>query len=396
MITSSSTTLFDAAAELARDGEIGNSDAIHLLQLPHNSEDLREILQHFDMLLTPQARGKLTLAAYTPLPAGVQNQRYEALFDRYPISGRTYTTARGDVVLREVQYYNGRMVQVYGECANLDKVASMLSGSGYQPLRLRYRDGRETAVAQCWAHQLSDTSLGPYDAMFVIVLVMPSDASDTATWLWADTNGASSAVAMAWGRYDECTGRYENRARLYYARLLDSTRIAIDVGRERMGTDKRPGTVQLKEEGGRVVYSVRDGSDLRVARFSLNASTDPCGYLSTVRAACATAGVEWSPLPAGTEYIYPCVARIGSDPGVQWDWRSDLVPRLRPAQPDTAQFFDESEVGRMLIDWEFTPKVWAYIPNVRGVVTGIPEPISALKRQLRVRMTSTDRAVLSK
>jgi hypothetical protein len=35
-------------------------------------------------------------------------------------------------------------------------------------------------------------------------------------------------------------GAYENKAQLYFARLLDSTRVAIEVGRERMGTDNAP------------------------------------------------------------------------------------------------------------------------------------------------------------
>ena len=46
------------------------------------------------------------------------------------------------------------------------------------------------------------------------------------------------------GAFDP-TERYARTERaLFYARLLDSTRVAIEVGRERMGTDKRPGTIQ--------------------------------------------------------------------------------------------------------------------------------------------------------
>src|SRR3954465_2731361 len=96
--------LMQHAIELAKDGEIGNSDAIALLEMPHHPEDLREILHRFDAQLTREARGKLSLAAFVPRPDAVANQRYEPIFDRYPISGKTYTTASGTVTLNEVQY----------------------------------------------------------------------------------------------------------------------------------------------------------------------------------------------------------------------------------------------------------------------------------------------------
>jgi hypothetical protein len=76
------------------------------------------VLSRFEKQLTREAKSKLTLAAFVPLPDNVDNQRYEPIFDRYPVSGKTYTTASGTVVLNEVQYYNGQMVQLYGECTN--------------------------------------------------------------------------------------------------------------------------------------------------------------------------------------------------------------------------------------------------------------------------------------
>src|SRR5687767_2633484 len=157
------------ASRLAGDGEIGNSDAIRLLDHPHRPEDLRLALERFGALMTPQAKSKLTLAAWVPLRPDVDNQRFEPIFDRYPLSGRTYTTASGTTVLEEVQYYNGRMVQLSGGCSNVTAVRDALAGSGYVPLTLRQPDGRQTAVAQFWTHTLTDTSLHPYDAMFIVV-----------------------------------------------------------------------------------------------------------------------------------------------------------------------------------------------------------------------------------
>ena len=127
------------------------------------------MLSKFEKQLTREAKSKLTLDAFVPLPADVDNQRYEPIFDRYPITGKTYTTASGTVVLNEVQYYNGEMVQLYGECTNVAQVSEELAGSGYKPMTMRQADGRETAIVQFWSHQLTDTSLRPYNAMFMIV-----------------------------------------------------------------------------------------------------------------------------------------------------------------------------------------------------------------------------------
>ena len=82
--------------------------------------------------------------------------------------------------------------------------------------------------------------------------------------------------------------------------------------------------------------------------------------------------------------VYPSVARIGQGAVVNWQWRTDLVPRFQPVKHDTVVFDSSSEEGEMLIKWGFEPKVIGYIPNVRGVVTGIPEKTSP--RHLKVRI----------
>ena len=172
-----SQAMMQEAIRLTRDGELGNSDAIRLLQIPHSPEDVRDVLARFEKQMTREARSKLTLEAFAPLPAGVDNQRYEPIFDRYPITGKTYTTAIGTVVPNEVQYYNGHMVQLYGDCANVAAVTEELAGSGYKPMTMKQADGRETAIAQFWSHQLTDTSLRPYNAMFIIVPAVPDDTA---------------------------------------------------------------------------------------------------------------------------------------------------------------------------------------------------------------------------
>src|ERR1700752_2985019 len=165
--------MMQEAIRLAQDGEIGNSDAIALLQLPHSTQDVRDVLDRFEKILSREAKSKLTLAAFAPLPAHVDNQRYEPIFEKYPITGKTYTTASGTVVPNEVQYYNGKMVQITGDCLNVAAVREALGGSGYRPMMMRHADGRETAIAQFWAHNLSDTSLRPYNAVFVCLVVFP-------------------------------------------------------------------------------------------------------------------------------------------------------------------------------------------------------------------------------
>ncbi len=360
------------ATRLAEDGELGNSDAIRLLQLAHRPEDVKDVLNAFEKQLTREAKSKLTLGAFVPLPDGVDNQRYEPIFDRYPVTGKTYATASGTVVLNEVQYYNGEMVQLYGECSDVARTSEVLAGSGYKPLTMRHPDGRESAIAQFWAHQLTDTSLKPYDASFLIIVAVPDHTAAGQACIAADANGVSSVLPMFDGVFDPDRSVYENRAQLFYVRLLDSTRIAIEVGRERMGTDKRPGTIQLRREGKRRSFSVNDGTGNAVANIDFVIADDQAAYLREVARAAATAGIEYRALPAGTEYVYPAVARIGNGPVSNWQWRSDVVPRLQRVEPNTVTFDSRSEVGELLLRWGFVPKVLGYIPNVRGVVTGVP------------------------
>ena len=114
-------------------------------------------------------------------------------------------------------------------------------------------------------------------------------------------------------------------------------------------------------------------------RADVELADDPGVYLSEVAKAAATGGIQLRALPRGTEYVYPAVARIGRAPVVSWQWRSDVIPQLQPVS-GTVVFDASSEEGRMLLTWGFTPKVLGYIPNVRGVITGLadqrPQPVA--------------------
>jgi hypothetical protein len=378
------------AARLAQDGDIGNSDAIALLQLSDDPEDAKEVLVAFDKQLTREARAKLILAAFVPRPAHVDNQRYEPIFDRYPISGRTYTTASGTVVLNEVQYYNGVMVQIFGDCLNLAPVREALAGSGYKPMTLKYANGLETAIAQFWSHNLTDTSLKPYNAMFITVVAVCDDVPAWQSSINADDNGASSVLSALRGSFNPATLVYENAPRLFFVRLLDSTRVAIEVGRERMGTDKRPGTVEMTRQGRQLGFWVKDGADRSVARINIVLVEDTTAYLPEVAKAAATAGIPFAAFPPGTEFVYPCVARIGNGPVVTWQWRTDIPPRLQPVKPGTVVFDASSEDGEIMTKWGFRPQVLGYLPSVRGVVTGVPD---ASPDDRRVRIIEPKAAV---
>jgi hypothetical protein len=364
--------MMQEAIRLSEDGELGNSDVIRLLQISHRPEDVKEVLARFEKQLTREAKSKLTLEAFAPLPDGVNNQRYEPIFDKYLITGKTYVTATGAVVLNEVQYYNGEMVQLYGECSNVAQVCEALAGSGYKPLMMWHADGRESAIAQFWSHRLTDTSLQPYNAAFIIVAAVLANTPANQACIAADDNGASSVLAMFDGEFDSADAVYENRVRLFYIRLIDSTQIAIDVGRERMGTDKRPGTIQVTREGKQRSFSVKDRAGNPVAKIDFVIADDPKSFLPEVARAAATAGMHFQALPPGAEYVYPGVARIDTGPVVNWQWRTDLLPRLQRVEPNTVVFDSRSEEGDILIRWGFKPKVLGYIPNVRGAITGVP------------------------
>jgi truncated hemoglobin YjbI len=158
---------------------------------------------------------------------------------------------------------------------------------------------------------------------------------------------------------------------MYMFRLLDTTQVAIDVGRERMGTDKRPGTVDMASDGHRLRLSIKDQGRRDVVRADLELSKDPAAYWTAVAQAAETAGITLQAIPQGAERAYPAVARIGQGQIVCWQWRSDVAPRLQPVLPGTVHFDPSSEEGRTLLAWGFTPKVLGYFPKVRGVVTGL-------------------------
>ena len=366
-----SSGMIREAARLAAAGELGNSDVIRLLQIPHSKEDVQEVLRTFEQQLSREAKSKLTLDAFVPPPSDVDNERYEPLFDKYIITGKTYTTASGAVVPNELQYYNGQMVHLYGECSNVPLVNAALAGSGYRPITLKYADGRHAAVAQLWSNKFTDTSIRPYAAMFIVVAAVADNAPESQASLKAASNGASSVLVMLDGSFDPATAVYENKARMYMFRLLDTTQVAIDVGRERMGTDKRPGTIDMACIGRRLHLSIKDQHRRGVVQGDLELTRDPTAYGSVVAQAAKTAGITLQALPRGTECVYPAVARIGQGPVVCWRWRSDVAPRLQPVMPGSLLFDRSSEEGRTLLAWGFTPKVLGFFPKVRGVITGL-------------------------
>jgi hypothetical protein len=63
---SRNNAMMQEAVELAKDGELGNSDAIRLLHIPHCAEDVKDVLSRFEKQLTREAKSKLTLAATGP------------------------------------------------------------------------------------------------------------------------------------------------------------------------------------------------------------------------------------------------------------------------------------------------------------------------------------------
>lgn len=299
----------------------------------------------------------------------------EPFFDKYTITGRTYTTASGEVIPNELLYFDGEMAHLYGECSDVAAVNRALQGSGYKALTLKYPDGRHTAAAQLWASRFTETTIGPYGAMFIVVVVVPADTPPGESSIKADRNGASSALVMLDGSFDPVSRVYDNKACLFLVRLLDTTQVAIDVGRERMGTDKRRGSVELTRTGRRLSVSIKNQAGHGVAKGELQLADDPAAYMPTIAQAAATAGISLRALPPGTECAYPAVARIGGGPVVSWQWRSTVVATLQPIVPGSVFFERSSEEGRMLLDWGFTPKVLNYISNVRGAVTGLADPV---------------------
>lgn len=380
------------AARLAADGELGNSDAIHLLHLPHTPDDVEVVLTAFDGQLSREARSKLTLEAFVPRPTGVDNQRFEPFFDKYTVSGATYRTASGAVIPNELVYFNGQMVQLYGECTNVRPVEEALAGSGWRPLTVRQEDGREVAIGQLWCSRFTDSTIGAYGAMFIVVVVVPEDGASTAS-LRAGGD-ATAALPMMDGAFDESNRRYENRGRLFLYRLLDTTQVAIDVGRERMGTDKRPGDVQVLVEEQEVRLSVSDNVGRGVASARV-VRTDTASFLPDLQRAAASAGKTLRQYPAGTEYIYPSVARIGRGPMVAWEWRTDVVPHLQGVPSNAVNIDAASDEGRILVEWGFTPRVMACTAHVRGVVTGLGDGSVAPRGATRVhRLRPADSAGL--
>jgi hypothetical protein len=211
--------------------------------------------------------------------------------------------------------------------------------------------------------------------MFIIVAATPTDAPASQASIRADESGVSSVLPMLDGHFDPERQSYENQAQLYFVRLLDSTQIAIDVGRERMGTDKRAGTLDFGGSASQRTISARTGAPHEtgeaVARLSFTPATDAMVCAAPLARAAATAGIAARELPPGTECVYTAVARIGDGPVVRWQWRTDVLPRLQPATPDMVHLDAASTEGKLLLEWGFEARVLGYVPNVRGVATGL-------------------------
>ena len=232
------------------------------------------------------------------------------------------------MVPNELQDDDGEMVHLHGECANIAAVSDAIAGSGYRPVLLAYPDGRQAAVVQVWASRFTDTTIGPYSAMFLVVVVVPMGSPvHVGTLIAANPNGLASILTMVNGTFDADANRYENTARLFMVRLVDTTQLAIDFGRERMGTDKRPGTVDVTREGRRVRIAVADSQHRAIVRADFELAPDPAAFEQQLAAAAGTAGIACPALPSGTEYVYPVVARIGHGPVVSWQWRAPTCHR---------------------------------------------------------------------
>jgi len=131
----------------------------------------------------------------------------------------------------------------------------------------------------------------------------------------------------------------------------------------------------MTRTGRRLRLSIKDGGGRGVVRGDVELADDPAAYMPEIAKAAATAGIPFRAHPPGTEYAYPAVARIAQGPVVKWQWRSDVVPRLQAVVPGTLILDPGSEEGRMLTTWGFTPKVLSYVPNVRGMITGLADPM---------------------
>ena len=322
-------------------------------------------------------KSKLTLDAFVPLPADVDNQRYEPLFDKYIITGKTYRTASGAVVPNELQYYNGEMVHIYGECTNISLLNAALAGSGYRPMTVKYADGRIAAVAQLWSNKFTDTSIRPYAAMFIVVAAVRgertrkrgvyqcglqwriervSDARRIVRPLNSGVREQGADVHVPPPRYDPDCDRCWTRAH----------------GHRQTARDRRHG-VQWEPAS---LYRSKTRTDVALSKQTWRSPKIQRYIGSAVAQAADTAGITLQALPRGAECAYPVVARIGQGQIVCWQWRSDVAPRLQPVMPGTVHFDPSSEEGRTLLAWGFTPKVLGYFPKVRGVVTGLADQTS--------------------
>ena len=159
---------------------------------------------------------------------------------------------------------------------------------------------------------------------------------------------------------DPAKAVYENKARLYFARLLDSTRVAIEVGRERMGTDKRPGTIESPTRAGKqLAFSIKTTTGTRSRKSALDLLDDPRRTFRRWRRRQRPPGSRFASFPPGTQNAPTWSLASCKGPVVNWQWRTDLsVPRFQPVVSDTAVFDSSSEEGAMLINrWGFEPKV---------------------------------------
>jgi hypothetical protein len=93
------------------------------------------------------------------------------------------------------------------------------------------------------------------------------------------------------GAFDEARALYENRLDVSWCGSSTPRRWPIDVGRERMGTDKRPGTIDMTRDGSRLRSRLPISGTVEVLRADLTLAANPAALMPDIEAAAATAGV---------------------------------------------------------------------------------------------------------
>ena len=351
---------------LSRDGHIGMSDAFQIVAAAANTDGGRralvEILTDDTVaIIDADALSYLRVSRDVPLPPGVEDHRADAYFRTRVYTGTRLSKTHGVENPREFLYFNYSIVMVVGTLDDVPAVRDQMRASGYDPVIVRMRDGREKAIGTVMVNEFRDTTFGPYNEVVFFVTTVPVDSPRSVKRI-EYVNAFSLQIPLDRG------------ATTYHLKLWLNELSAVDGGNDFLGTNKELGSFRFedKTDGTREFRSW--DKHLKALVSGTAPRTVTADVAKAVKAAYRIAAERaGTAVPTSSVATIPVASRPDKDagkPARQWaiavDWRQTVLREVTPSQVRLS--FGESEWGRRFEGFGFSPALSFYSPSGVGQI----------------------------